>query len=124
MPLVSKFFRGDSKLEACLVNDAAHVTQGASGEHVYKIQTALFVLDGAKIENKELIAKLYGPSTAAAVLSYKRKRNIINYSYQTQADNIVGKMTINSLDKEIYQYELAATDKNCCAGARIQQIVR
>ena len=91
MPLISQFFRGDSKLEACLVGDAAHVTQGAAGDHVSKIQSALFVLDGAKIDNGELAAKQYGPSTAAAALSYKRKRSIINYSYQTQADNIVGK---------------------------------
>jgi hypothetical protein len=39
------------------------------------------------------------------VLSYKKKRSIINPAYQTQADNIVGKMTIASLDKEILQRE-------------------
>lgn len=37
MALVSNLFRGDKKLEACLVNDAAHVTLGARGEHVAKI---------------------------------------------------------------------------------------
>jgi hypothetical protein len=31
------------------------------------------------------------PSTAAGVLAYKRKRGIINRTYQTQPDNIVGK---------------------------------
>jgi len=117
MGLVSKFFKGDSKLEACLVNDAAHVTEGATGDHVRKIQTALFVLDGATIKNAELDAKLYGPSTAAAVLVYKRKRQIINYSYQTQADNIVGKMTIASLDKEMFQHEISPVDRNYCASS-------
>jgi hypothetical protein len=118
MPLFSQFFRGDRKLEACLVNDAAHVTQGATGEHVAKIQSALFVLDGSKIDKGELAAKHYGPSTAGAVLAYKKKRRIINYSYQKHEDNIVGKMTINSLDKEMYQYEVAAMDRNSCAGKK------
>jgi hypothetical protein len=39
------------------------------------------------------------------VLAYKKKRNIINRSYQTQADNIVGKMTIAALDKEVFAKE-------------------
>jgi hypothetical protein len=123
MPLISRFFRGDTKLEACLVSDPAHVTEGAAGEHVSKIQTALFVLDGAKIDQGELYAKHYGRSTAAAVLSYKRKRNVINYSYQTQADNIVGKMTIAALDKGMFQYELAARLPNCCAGKPLPPIL-
>jgi hypothetical protein len=42
MPLQSKLFRGDRALEACLVNDSAHITEGAAGGHVGKIQTALF----------------------------------------------------------------------------------
>jgi hypothetical protein len=115
MSLASKFFKGDGKLEACLVNDAAHVVQGTTGDHVRKIQTALFVLDGLKIKNAEIDGKFYGQSTAAAVLSYKQKRGIINYSYQTQADNMVGKMTIASLDKEMFQHELLGADRNCCA---------
>jgi hypothetical protein len=42
-------------------------------------------------------------------LSYKKKRNIINRSYQTQADNIVGKMTIASLDNEMMARERSTT---------------
>jgi hypothetical protein len=49
MGLMSRFFKGDAKLEACLVNDTAHVTQGAVGDHVSKIQAALLVLDGLNI---------------------------------------------------------------------------
>ena len=101
MGLVSRLFRGNKKLEACLVDNAAHVTLGAQGEHVAKIQFALFSLDTLKIDRTELVTQTYGPSTAAAVLSYKTKRQIINQSYQTKPDSIVGKMTIASLDAEM-----------------------
>jgi hypothetical protein len=104
MPLQSDLFKGDQRLEACLHFDASHVTPGSAGEFVTKIQKALFILDGAGIDPAEQGA--YGPSTANAVLAYKKKRKIINYSYQTQADNIVGKMTIASLDKELVQVRL------------------
>ena len=40
-------------------------------------------------------------ATAAAVVAYKRTRKIINYKYQTEADDIVGKMTIAALDREL-----------------------
>ena len=85
MPLQSQLFQGDQKLEAAAVSDPDHITQGARGEHVTKIQTALILLDNAKIAADGQ----YGPATAAAVLAYKKKRNIINPSYQTQADEIV-----------------------------------
>ena len=106
MPLRSKLFRGAPKLEACLVSDPAHVTPGASGPHVAKIHTALFLVDGAAAASAELERQHYGPATTAAVLAFKRKRHIINYSYQTKADNIVGKMTIAALDAEVLLYEL------------------
>jgi hypothetical protein len=51
----------------------------------------------------------YGPSTADAVLTYKTTRNIVNRSYQTQADNIVGKMTIAAMDKELLISDQATT---------------
>jgi hypothetical protein len=109
MPLQSNLFRSDQKLQACLLHDSAHVTPGSVGDHVNKIQTALMILDKLDIEPSERSAKRYGPSTAAAVLSYKKKRNIINRSYQTQADNIVGKMTIASLDNEMMARERSTT---------------
>ena len=101
MSLQSQLFRGDPKLEAAAVSDPAHILPGAVGQHVAKIQQALMELDGDAIEPGELQSLRYGPSTANAVLSYKKKRNIINRSYQTQADNIVGKMTIATLDMEL-----------------------
>jgi hypothetical protein len=103
MALKSHLFRGDRLLESCLLHDAAHVTRGAVGVHVAKIQAALIDLDDANIAQPELSAKLYGNSTAAAVLAYKQKRKIINKSYQTTADNIVGKMTIARLDEELVE---------------------
>jgi hypothetical protein len=115
MGLISRLFQGNKKLEACLVDDAAHVTPGAQGEHVGKIQFALFSLDTLKIERTELVSQTYGPSTAAAVLSYKTKRQIINRSYQTTPDNIVGKMTIASLDKEMSGRQLSFVSLGDCA---------
>ncbi|MEK7857436.1 MAG: peptidoglycan-binding domain-containing protein [Acidobacteriota bacterium] len=97
MPLQSELFRGDPKLEAAAVSDSAHIVLGATGEHVRKIQLALIQLDGAAIKSDGK----YGPKTAAAVLAYKQKRKIINSSFQTQADNIVGKMTMTALDNEM-----------------------
>ena len=101
MALQSSLFVADRALQACLVDDRAHVTTGAIGEHVTKIQSALIVLDDASIDVGELREGRYGPSTAAAVLAFKRRRQIINRSYQTQADNIVGKMTIAAMDREM-----------------------
>ena len=62
-------------------------------------------LGSLSIDPRELSASLYGKSTAGAVLLFKKKRNIINRRYQTQVDNIVGKMTIAALDKEMLAKE-------------------
>lgn len=105
MALQSKLFRGDSKLEAAAQVASAHILQGARGDHVAKIQQALIELDAAKIGSDGI----YGPATAAAVLAYKRKRNIINTSYQTQADDIVGIMTMARLDSEMLAKESKPT---------------
>ncbi len=101
MPLVSLLLRDEPRLQACLVADTAHVVPGATGRHVGLIQKLLLVLEKARISESELRAALYGPTTAAAVLAYKRKRNIVNRAYQTTADNIVGKMTIAKMDEEL-----------------------
>jgi hypothetical protein len=116
LPLFSELLRRDAKLEACLINDASHITHGATGAHVEKIQSALLIVDDAQIDKSELKSKTYGATTAAAVLAFKRARNIINFSYETQADNIVGKMTIAALDKEMLRFELAGKMPNACSG--------
>src|SRR5579863_1986510 len=105
MGLQSKLFRGDPKLEAAAVSDPAHILPGAVGPHVGKIQTAIILLDGASISADEVERQFYGVSTTAAVLAYKQKRSIINTSYQTKADNIVGRMTMASLDSEMLKKE-------------------
>ncbi len=101
MPLSSRLFHGVIALETCLTNDQAHVTPGAQGDHVRLIQRALIMLGDKTIPTTEYVAGLYGPRTAAAVLDYKKRRSIINASYQTTPDNIVGKMTIASLDRDV-----------------------
>src|SRR6516164_7093008 len=103
MPLRSRLFAGDAKLEDCAVRDRAHLTPGTQGAHVGKVQYALDVIDNLKIDRQELMKQVYGPSTAHAVLSFKRRRAIINRAYQTTADNIVGRMTIAALDAEMLQ---------------------
>ena len=82
------------------MRDFAHITEGAIGDHVAKIQLALMDRDGPRINPVELSSKRYGPSTAS-VLSFKQERKIINQAYQSQPDNIVGKMAIAPLDKEM-----------------------
>jgi hypothetical protein len=106
MGLRSKLFSGDPTLEACLIHNPAHIKEGAVGKHVSKIQTALLITDGFSVSPDELRTLRYGPSTSYAVLSFKRKRNIINYSYESQVDNIVGKMTIAALDNEVRLKEM------------------
>jgi peptidoglycan hydrolase-like protein with peptidoglycan-binding domain len=101
MPLQSILFRDDAKLKAAEVSDPAHITPGQRGEHVAKIQMALNVLDSANLNADGS----YGPRTADAVLAYKRKRNVVNPSYQAKADNIVGRMTIAAMDRELLAFE-------------------
>lgn len=103
MSLTSNLFKPDQRLQKTLISDPAHVVPGEKGDHVARIQVALQDLDDLEINADELSKKEYGPSTAAAVLAFKRARKIINRSYQTSEDNIVGKMTIAALDKEMLE---------------------
>jgi hypothetical protein len=43
--------------------------------------------------------------------SPSQQRGIINRSYQTQADNIVGKMTMASLDEEMKAHETQPSER-------------
>ena len=103
--LSSKLLSSTARLRDCEVNDAAHVKLGDQGDFVGLIQRALMLIDDVSIAASEIGASLYGESTAAAVLKYKTSRNIINRSYQTQADDIVGKLTIKSIDDELLELE-------------------
>jgi hypothetical protein len=99
MALQSQLFRGDPKLEAAAVSDPAHILTGATGPHVSKIQSALIQLDGAAIAQDSI----YGPATAAAVRTFKQKRQILNF--QGKIDDIVGKKTMAALDQEMLAKE-------------------
>jgi hypothetical protein len=95
-------FKGDEKLEACLHNDRDHITIDSSGDHVSMIQRAVMLLENASINKSEINANTYRKSTAAVVFQFKRKRHIINWSYQRKEDDIVGKMTIKAtMDDEL-----------------------
>jgi hypothetical protein len=98
MPLVSRLFSDNSSLQACLVHDSAHLTPGSKGTPVELIQAALIRLRFLEPNDGLAEAGKYGPLTAAAVLTYKQTFNVINRSYQSVADNIVGRMTIALLD--------------------------
>jgi hypothetical protein len=104
--LRSRLFKNDARLQACLVGDSSHVLLGDVGTHVSRIQLALMMLDDNAILKQELASGCYGPATARSVLDYKNKRNIVNRSYQTKADDIVGKMTIARMDAELLQLEM------------------
>jgi len=114
MPLLSRLFKADKRLATVEVDDAAHLTLGAKGEHVSKVQLALQALHWLDIDRRELVDHVYGRSTAAAVLAYKTKRQIINRSYQGKPDDIVGKMTIAQLDREMLLWELSQQHRGDC----------
>lgn len=101
MALKSRLFAGNKELEAAAKAHPSHITPGAKGVHVREIQGALQALDGAKIDDLEIRTSTYGKSTAAAVLAYKAKRDIVNRSYQQKADNICGIMTVTRMDEEL-----------------------
>jgi len=107
MPLESQLFRDNKRLRDCLVNDSAHVIRGSQGVHVALIQYAVLRLEGGQIDGSEIMAKRYGRTTAAVVLAYKKRRRIVNLAYQTSADDIVGRMTMASLDREMMLAEAA-----------------
>lgn len=107
--LKSELFQSDPRLERTLVSDPHHIVLGDVGEFVSKIQYAVLVLEGGRISAGELQSRRYGPDTAKLVLAYKTTRRIINASYQTRPDNIVGKMTIRSLDTEMLAFERLET---------------
>jgi hypothetical protein len=73
MPLRSRLFAGDRRLEACLIDDKAHLTQGTRGDFVSKVHTALFLVDGPNVDAAELRAQLYGRSVNQS--SFKLLKN-------------------------------------------------
>jgi hypothetical protein len=115
---MSKLLSPDSRLQQCEINDSAHVKLGDTGDFVRRIQQALLRIEFPNIDASELESGGYGVSTAAAVLAYKEKRDIVNRTYQTKADDIVGKMTIKSLDAEMLGLEAGVSDEFIGASLR------
>ncbi|WP_088278928.1 hypothetical protein [Ideonella sp. A 288] len=99
--LSSTLFRTDARLQAAATSPSFHVTRGDAGPHVSRLQLALLLLGHNSIDGNEWRCGAYGDSTAATVLAYKRARDIVNRSYQKQADDIVGVMTLARLDAEL-----------------------
>lgn len=95
MALQSELFSDDPQLEAAALSDSSHITWGAVGPHVTKIQMALNELDNARIGTDGV----YGSNTAQAVFNFKKKRGIKNY--RGEIDNIVGRNTIVALDQAL-----------------------
>jgi hypothetical protein len=56
-------------------------------------------------------------------LAYKEAREIINFSYQKKADNIVGKMTMTRLDKDLTESPLASLVFDLGERARIEGLL-
>lgn len=107
IPLQSKLFSANKRLQDCLTTDSAHVTPGSRGQHVSLIQYAVLSLESGEISGSEIQTQTYGPTTARTVLAYKTRRKIINQTYQQSADNVVGKMTIARLDFDMVLAEFA-----------------
>lgn len=112
----SQYFAGDSRLEKCANNPAYDIRTPQSGAHVAKIHSALNIIRDAvrnghslpappAIAQIEIANKNYSASTAKSIKQYKKDRNIINYAYQQDADDIIGVMTIRYLDEELAALE-------------------
>jgi hypothetical protein len=106
MALTSRRFAGVAELEACAVDDSAHLLLGSQGSHVALVQQALIDL-GEQIESGA--TGTYGRDTEAAVTSYKTARSILNVA--GLIDPIVGKKTIAALDLEIERFDAAGGEE-------------
>lgn len=112
MTLASRLFTDppNAALEACLVDDAAHILIGSRGDHVACVQIALSLLSDGEVFL--VIDGIFGQATADAVFDYKDERQILGPG-QVTPDNIVGKRTLQSLDDEmaIFEEQSAAVDE-------------
>jgi hypothetical protein len=94
-------FKDNTRLQSCLHHDKDHVQFGDVGDFVFAIQMALMTVDRLAIDPVEVQGRSFGDSTRKAVVKYKDKRKIINFSYEQGVDPIVGKMTIERLDDDL-----------------------
>src|SRR5262249_28522891 len=104
--LQSDELKDDPKLEACATTPSRHLLVGSPpGPHLLKIQLARERLrpTGPAIDSAEKRDMRYGPTTASAVLNYKKTHvpPIINTAYQRDPDPICGQMTIKAMDADL-----------------------
>jgi hypothetical protein len=116
-PFSSKLFSNprDLALESCATKNEGHISirDNRTGPHVHKVQAALLRIAArdpklrgkVTIDAGEINTQTYGETTRRSVLAYKQDRRVINTSYQSAADDIVGIMTISRLDDEIARIE-------------------
>ncbi len=106
MSLESEFSLND-KLQRCLVNDSDHIglstlpVSDRSGSHVLLIQKALNAFANRVGLAQILETGNYDQATADLVVTYKEQHNPPLLNFENQIDAIVGKKTIDALDKEL-----------------------
>jgi hypothetical protein len=100
---VSKFFGEDpdQRLLDAANLDPKHIVPGSSGDHVGKIQGALFAITSANINSDELGKAQYGRDTASAIADFKRTRTPPLVNYAGAIDNVTGIKTMQALDQEM-----------------------
>ena len=95
----------DPALERCLISDAAHIGPGVNDttQQVTLIQVALETIEGVDLKSE---LGHYGPLTVTAVKNYKNAQHPpLHQPWQTTADEYVGKRTIFSLDRDMFDFE-------------------
>ncbi len=115
MALESEFLLND-KLRRCLVNDADHIglltlpISDRSGPHVLLIQKALNAF--AKRMGFDLLKEtgVYDQITADMVTTFKELHKPPILNFMNQIDAIVGKKTVDALDKELPTLRKGTTD--------------
>ena len=104
--LISDEFKDDRALEDCATIPRKHLEVGSHpGRHILKVQLAIERLrpNGPMIDPAEKRDMRYGSTTAKAVLNYKATHvpPIINKTYQSTPDEIVGQGTIKAMDADL-----------------------
>jgi hypothetical protein len=94
-----------NRLNQALVSDADPIVPGSAGDHVSRIQAALSVLGRRRIDGGEIDQKLYGGSTATAVVEFKGSCQPPVLNPQNEVDDIVERKTTQELDRKMKDVE-------------------
>ena len=109
----SKHFSGNAALEACLVKDSPHVVLGADVGRTWRRSSRRYSPSMAFDRGLRVHRRDLWPDDRCCCAQVQETHDIINRSYQQQADNIVGKMTIDSLDKGMLAAERTRKFRPC-----------